>query len=214
MQADCPKQYLQLNGFTILQHTLQRLRDSLPSAQITVAVATDDPYWDQYTYPDNVVRVAGGAERCHSVHNALIALQNQADDEDWVIVHDAARPCVRPEDIQHLLDRVMTHTVGGLLALPVRDTMKRANAAGEIITTVSRDNLWHALTPQVFRYRVLLHALTEALNRTELVTDEAQALEKLGYTPLLVAGQADNIKITHPDDLALAERYLQQQALS
>lgn len=214
MQADCPKQYLQLNGRTILQHTLQRLRDSLPSAQITVAIATDDPYWDQYSYPDKVVRVAGGAERCHSVHNALTALQDQAADDDWVIVHDAARPCVRPEDIQQLLNCVMTHTVGGLLALPVRDTMKRANAAGEIITTVSRDNLWHALTPQVFRYRALLHALTKALDSTELVTDEAQALERLGYAPLLVAGHADNIKITHPDDLALAERYLQQQALS
>jgi 2-C-methyl-D-erythritol 4-phosphate cytidylyltransferase len=128
-----------------------------------------------------------------------------------VLVHDAARPCVRLIDIQKLITTLECHPVGGLLALPVRDTMKRATAQNEIIETVNRTSLWHALTPQMFRLKVLTVALQQVLARGDLVTDESQAVEKLGHHPLLIEGHADNIKITHPQDLELATLYLEQQ---
>ncbi len=155
------------------------------------------------------MRVNGGAERCHSVLNGLQALRQQAQPNDWVLVHDAARPCVRQADIEKLMTQLAEHPVGGLLAVPVRDTMKRADTGREIVETVNRDGLWHALTPQMFRLETLFNALQNVSNRGELVTDEAQAIEKTGQRPVLIEGHADNIKITHPQDLSLAEMYLQ-----
>ncbi|MCK5867358.1 MAG: 2-C-methyl-D-erythritol 4-phosphate cytidylyltransferase, partial [Mycoplasmataceae bacterium] len=131
--------------------------------------------------------------------------------DDWVLVHDAARPCVRQTDIENLIIKLANHSVGGILALPVRDTMKRSNPEAEIVETVEREGLWHALTPQMFRLELLFNALQTVLNNNELVTDEAQAIEKQGFKPLLIAGHADNIKITHPQDLTLAELYLREQ---
>ena len=132
-------------------------------------------------------------------------------DDDWVLVHDAARPCLRRSDIDRLLERLAGHPVGGLLGVPVRDTMKRTDDTGLIERTVTRDNLWHAYTPQMFRFAMLRDALEEALRRKLLVTDEASAMELAGHRPLMVEGHGDNIKITRPEDLALAAFYLAQQ---
>ncbi len=206
----CPKQYLQLQEKTILQHTLERF--NLPIiAGIVVCIADHDNYWDKLNLPMPIIRADGGKERCHSVLNGLQVLQQYAQPNDWVLVHDAARPCVRQTDIETLITKLANHPVGGLLALPVRDTMKRSNSATEIVETVEREGLWHALTPQMFRLELLFNALQTVLNNNDLVTDEAQAIEKQGLKPLLIAGHADNIKITHPQDLTLAELYLREQ---
>jgi 2-C-methyl-D-erythritol 4-phosphate cytidylyltransferase len=154
---------------------------------------------------------AGGAERCDSVQNCLAALLADAEAEDWVLVHDAARPCVRRSDIDRLIAAARQHAVGAILALPARDTMKRADAAGCSIETVERAGLWHAQTPQMFRIGPLRAALADAIGRGRRVTDEAQAMELLGLRPLLVPGPMDNIKITRAEDLELAARILAAQ---
>ncbi len=207
-----PKQYLHLHDKSILQHTLERL--CLPQiAGIVVCLAEDDAYWETLTLPKPIIRVNGGAERCHSVLNGLQALRQRAQPDDWVLVHDAARPCVRQADIEKLMTELAYHPVGGLLAVPVRDTMKRAASNAhqiEIGETINREGLWHALTPQMFRLETLYHALQSVLNKGELVTDDAQAIERFGLHPVLIEGHPDNIKITHPQDLSLAELYLRQ----
>ncbi|MCK5876237.1 MAG: 2-C-methyl-D-erythritol 4-phosphate cytidylyltransferase [Candidatus Marithrix sp.] len=210
MGSECPKQYLQLQGKTILQHTLERF-NLANIAGIVVCIAEHDTYWDELTFPMQVIRANGGKERCHSVLNGLQVLQQYAQPDDWVLVHDAARPCIRQTDIENLITKLVAHPVGGLLGLPVRDTMKRSDAKSEIVATVEREKLWHALTPQMFRLELLFNALQAVLSNNELVTDEAQAVEKQGLKPLLVTGHADNIKITHPQDLVLAELYLREQ---
>lgn len=213
MGAEVPKQYLPLEGRTVLEHTLHRL--SVPPAitEIVVVISENDAHW-HHAHLDNVTKpvktVPGGDERCHSVLNGLQALAEQADENDWVLVHDAARPCVRPNDIDILI-RQCRDDAGGLLAVPVRDTMKQSNQSGFSEHTLDRDQLWHALTPQMFRLGQLQRALTAALNKQQIVTDEAMAMELSGYKPRLVEGHADNIKITRPEDLALAAFYLQQQ---
>ena len=217
-----PKQYLPLQGKPILQHTLERL--SLPRIKgIVVCIAENDSDWQTLTLPETIISVIGGTERCHSVLNGLQALQQHAQPNDWVLVHDAARPCVRPSDIDKLMTQLAEHPVGGLLAIPVRDTMKRVAAFEpmgtgkqevEVVETVNRENLWHALTPQMFRLAALTFALQNVLNQHEIVTDESQAMEKLGHRPVLIEGHADNIKVTLPQDLKLAELYLQQQNYS
>ena len=213
MGTDCPKQYLSLQGKPILQHTLERLAATSMSG-IVVALSATDPYWDALKLDLSVplMRVEGGVERFHSVLNSLHHLQQQAEPDDWVLVHDAARPCVRVEDIQHLMTQLADHAVGGLLALPVRDTMKRSDAANNITETVSREQLWHALTPQMFRLQALTTALETVLTQQQMVTDDAQAMELTGQQPVLIAGHADNIKVTHPQDLQLASLFLTQQA--
>lgn len=215
MGSDCPKQYLPLFDKPILQHTLERLAASSVQG-IVVSVSAEDSYWPQLPVMPKVWRTDGGAERCHSVLNGLryLLAATAAQPEDWVLVHDAARPCVRVEDIHKLMTELATHPVGGLLAMPVRDTMKRADAQGQVIDTVCRQSLWHALTPQMFRLQILHDALDTLLSRGELVTDEAQAMELHAYQPILIAGHPDNIKITHPQDLALAALFLQQQAVT
>lgn len=213
MGGHCPKQYLMLQGKTVLQHTLERLA-SLPLAGIVICLAENDPYWEQLSLnlPVPLIRAIGGTERCHSVLNGLKTLKSQAVATDWVLVHDAARPCVRVADMQKLMDQLADHPVGGLLAIPVRDTMKRTKAGTTSVQeTVNRTDLWHALTPQMFRLQPLMTALEMALARGAVVTDDAQAMEQQGLQPILVEGHADNIKITHPQDLQLAELFLTQQ---
>lgn len=210
MGADRPKQYLPLLGKTVLEQTLEKL-SALPLAGLVVVLGEEDDYWPELGWESRVIRAPGGAERCHSVLNALDALSKRAAADDWILVHDAARPCVRVDDVRKLMAELAQHPVGGLLGLPVRDTMKRADAQGGVLETVSREGLWHALTPQLFRYASLRAGLQQALATGELVTDEAQAIERLGLRPRLVAGHADNIKITHPQDLVLAERFLSRQ---
>ncbi len=197
----------------MLQHTLERLA-SLPLAGIVICLAENDPYWEQLSLnlPVPLIRAVGGAERCHSVLNGLKVLKSQAVATDWVLVHDAARPCVRVADMQKLMTQLADHPVGGLLALPVRDTMKRTEAGTTSVQeTVNRTDLWHALTPQMFRLQPLMTALEMALARGAVVTDDAQAMEQQGLQPILIESHADNIKITHPQDLQLAELFLTQQ---
>jgi 2-C-methyl-D-erythritol 4-phosphate cytidylyltransferase len=213
MGGVCPKQYLMLQGKTVLQHTLTRLA-SLPLAGIVVCVAENDPYWATLTldFAVPILQVPGGAERCHSVLNGLNALALRANSRDWVLVHDAARPCVRVADMQKLMRELAEHPVGGLLAMPVRDTMKRASPGDTTVCdTVNRTDLWHALTPQMFRLGALTHALQAQLRQGETVTDDAQAMERQGAHPVLIESHADNIKITHPQDLYLADLFLTQQ---
>ena len=209
--GNLPKQYLPLAGRTVIQCTLDRL-SQLPVEAIVVPVAPDDERAAALTYRDPALLrfVTGGAERAESVLAGLLAIADQADDSDWVLVHDVARPCVRLADIEHLLRQVESHPAGGLLGNRVRDTMKRAQG-DEVAATVPRDHLWHALTPQVFRYGLLRSALSAARIAGVTVTDEAQAVEHLGEHPLLVEGARDNLKITWPEDLQMAEAFLRLQ---
>ncbi len=216
MVADRPKQYLQLAGRMVLEHSVSCFSLHPMVGGIVVAVALDDAYWPELELHSSIPLhcVAGGEERAQSVLNALNFLaaltQNEAHDP-WVLVHDAARPCVRREDIDLLLARLHDDPVGGLLAVPVRDTMKRAEEDGHVVCTESRVGLWHALTPQMFRLERLQSSLQRALEQGVSVTDEASAIEFAGYFPRLIEGHADNIKITRPEDLALAEFLLQQR---
>lgn len=229
MGSDIPKQYLPLGDSTVLQKTLLKLQKIKQLEAVVLCLSSEDEWWaglsDNYCSDEGqaVIIAAGGKERSDSVLSGLEALAGQASENDWVLVHDVARPCVRVNDIQALIEQASQHEVGGLLAMPVRDTMKRAVvveggrdrgevAVAEVQGTVCRENLWHALTPQMFRYGDLMRAMTDALNVNHPITDEASALERLGKQPLLVEGHPDNIKITHPEDLALAALFLKQQA--
>jgi 2-C-methyl-D-erythritol 4-phosphate cytidylyltransferase len=210
MQSDLPKQYLQLNGKTVIEHTLDAFCENKKIKGIIVAVSKQDTWWKSLAISSHskIKTTLGGAERCHSVLNCLQFLAEKAASDDWVLVHDAARPCITSVEIDHLINKLVDHPVGGLLALPVRDTMKRAGKDNIVSETVDREGLWHALTPQMFRLSDLTHALQQSIEKNQMVTDESQAMEKMGLKPLLVEGQAGNIKITRKDDLALAELYL------
>jgi 2-C-methyl-D-erythritol 4-phosphate cytidylyltransferase len=213
MQSDIPKQYLPLHDATVLEHTLNRLLSVDAVSGLVISLQLHDKYWDDIRISsDKPVFVAkGGAERSDSVSNALDALIDvDGFDEarDWVLVHDAVRPCVRTADIELLIKEVDANEAGGLLALPVRDTMKRQGAETTVQGTVDRAGLWHALTPQLFPYRVLRDALSKATQQSIVITDESSAVEHAGLCPLLVQGHEDNIKITRPGDLRLAELYL------
>ncbi|KZX62508.1 2-C-methyl-D-erythritol 4-phosphate cytidylyltransferase [Vibrio sp. HI00D65] len=210
MKADRPKQYLTINGKTILEHTVEKLLAHPQVSQIVVAISDDDPYYPELPLTQNlqVIRVVGGSERADSVLSALDYIEKQQLG-GWVMVHDAARPCVQLSDIDKLISTAMSHDVGAILAAPVRDTMKRG-AQGQIDHTVERADLWHALTPQMFRAEPLWNVLSEALQQGVSITDEASAFEWKGFSPALVAGRSDNFKITQPEDLALAEFYLSQ----
>ncbi len=213
MAAECPKQYLMLNGRAVLQHSLEALL-VLPALRgIAVAIAEHDSQW--LTLPAasdaRVRRAKGGAARSDSVLSGLDALTDVADDQDWVLVHDAARPCLALSDLQGLIDALADDDIGGLLALPVADTVKRADVDGRVQRTVDRAGLWLAQTPQMFRFKALRDALIGARDAGVSVTDEASAIEWAGYQPKLVPGSANNIKITLPADLVLAQRHLAAQ---
>jgi 2-C-methyl-D-erythritol 4-phosphate cytidylyltransferase len=213
MAAEIPKQYLSLRGRTIIEHTLERFLSHPRIDGIVVSVAADDPTWPTLHVAGRprILRADGGAERCHSVLNALKLLVSAGHGGDWALVHDAARPCLRTGDIDMMIDALSDDPVGGILAVPVRDTMKRAGGTQRITATVDRSGLWHALTPQMFRIGPLATAIEGALDSGVKVTDEAQAMELIGQAPKLLEGHADNIKITRPQDLELAELYLRYQ---
>jgi 2-C-methyl-D-erythritol 4-phosphate cytidylyltransferase len=213
MRTDRPKQYLPLLGRPILLHTLERLGRYPRLRGLVVGIAADDAYWPTLTVdiPNLLTAYIGGAERAETVLNGLRALEPYASPDDWVLVHDAARPCLRHSDIDALLADVAGHADGGLLAVPLGDTVKRADHNGCSEETVSRTGLWRALTPQVFRLAALRAALEAALAEGLEITDEASAMEFSGARPRLVPGRADNIKITLPEDLALAELFLREQ---
>ncbi|MGR8930947.1 MAG: 2-C-methyl-D-erythritol 4-phosphate cytidylyltransferase [Gammaproteobacteria bacterium] len=212
MQADRPKQYLPLAGKTVIEHTLSRLLDSGAFRAVSVAISVEDPYWPELSISrhPNIITAPGGKERADSVLSALKALEGKASDDDWVLVHDAARPCLTSGDIQLQISTLKNDAVGGILALSSHDTLKHVD--GDTVTaTIDRKHVWRALTPQMFKYGML----RDALQQTEgnpAVTDEASALELLGFKPKIVEGRPDNIKITRPEDLALAQFYMEQQA--
>ncbi|MGM0521041.1 MAG: 2-C-methyl-D-erythritol 4-phosphate cytidylyltransferase [Pseudomonadota bacterium] len=210
MGAALPKQYLTLAGAPILAVTLARLYAALPHARLVLCLDEKDHWFDPAWVPfARWQRVSGGAERMDSVLNALQAIDAAAD--DVVLVHDVARPCVSTADVCALEQAAKQHAGGALLGMPVADTMKRESSVGTSARTEPRDGLWHALTPQGFRYALLCQALVHAREHGTLVTDEASAVEALGHMPKLVSGRRDNLKVTHPDDLALAAAILVAQ---
>ena len=211
MQSDKPKQYLELAGKTVIEQTLFRLLEAKVFSGIAVAISVEDPYWpelDISKHPD-VLTAPGGKERADSVLSGLRMLSPKATDRDWVLVHDAARPCITRSDIHLLINQLQTDEVGGILALSSHDTLKNV-LDNNILGTLDRRHIWRALTPQMFRYGMLKTALEESVGNPA-VTDEASALELKGLQPKIVEGRPDNIKITRPEDLALAQFYLEQQ---
>ncbi len=216
MQADRPKQYLPLLNKTVIEHTLSCFSQHKAVAGIVISLHPDDPYWDELNIdlPMAHYVAKGGKERSDSVLNALQLLQNelQIAADTWVMVHDAARPCLLEADIDKLISTCLQgDAVGGILAKKASDTMKRSKKNNSILQTEDRENLWHALTPQMFRLKELSDALQNALLQNAVITDEASALEYSGKSPLLVEASGSNIKITHPDDLALAEFLLKNE---
>ncbi len=208
MQSAVPKQYLKIHQRFVLDITLSRLLASADFAGCVVPLHPEDRWWpatDAAADP-RIETCPGGQERADSVLSALQSLQGRAQDDDWVLVHDAARPCLHPDDLARLLGEVADHPVGGLLAAPVADTLKQAGdgAPPEVSATVDRSRLWRALTPQMFRFGALTRALRHCLDQGCAVTDESSAMEISGKMPVLVEGRPDNIKITVPSDLALA----------
>lgn len=210
MRSDVPKQYLKIHGKSILEYSLECFCNHPRITGVVTAIAENDSYWNELTVAkhDKVMTITGGTERFNSVLNGLRYLSSHADENDWVLVHDAVRPCLKSEDIDNLIEELGDHPVGGLLAFPVRDTMKRSNEKREVLETVDREGLWHALTPQMFRFGMLLKAIEKTVRDRSMVTDEAQAMELCGNRPVLVRGRPENIKITHKDDLPLAELFL------
>ena len=212
MGAAIPKQYLPLAGRPVLAHTLSTFLTPPRIAGLVVVISAEDEYWPQVAAQlpqDKPCLVTnGGAERSASVLNGLQALTTIAQLEDWVLVHDAARPCLRASDLELLISTLANDPLGGLLAVPVSDTLKQADARERVMATADRSTLWRALTPQMFRLGALLAALRQAQAKGLSITDEAMAVEASGGAPRLVEGRADNLKITKPEDLALAEFYL------
>lgn len=212
MGGDTPKQYLPVNGKPLIQHTLEQM-SSLGARELLLVVSGEDQRYKHVPQTEACTIVRGGASRADSVLNALRELN--VSDDAWIMVHDGARPCVRREDVLRLIEVVGEDDVGGLLAVPVADTVKRAESNGmnapRVAATVDRGSLWLAQTPQLFRYGLLRTALEEARERGMEVTDEASAVERLGHRPLLVKGHKDNIKVTTPEDLILAGRYLEER---
>ena len=204
MAADRPKQYLQLGGQTLLEHSLDCFLDHPSLKGVVVSIADEDPYWPglRCALDARVQRAAGGEQRADSVLNALLLLHAQgAADSDWVLVHDAARPNLARSDLDRLLGELADDPVGGLLAVPARDTLKRADGNGRVSATVDRSVIWQAYTPQMFRLGALHRALADSLVADVVITDEASAMEWAGQAPRLIEGRSDNIKVTRPEDL-------------
>ncbi|MBV6288995.1 2-C-methyl-D-erythritol 4-phosphate cytidylyltransferase [Pseudomonas aegrilactucae] len=204
MAADRPKQYLQLGGRTILEHSLDCFLGHPCLKGVVVSIAAHDPYWPGLACAGDarIQRAAGGRERADSVLNALLLLHAQgAADGDWVLVHDAARPNLARADLDRLLSELADDPVGGLLAVPARDTLKRADANGRVSATIDRSTVWQAYTPQMFRLGALHRALADSLVAGVAITDEASAIEWSGQAPRLIEGRNDNIKVTRPEDL-------------
>lgn len=208
MGGELPKQYRLLAGRPLIRHALDTLCASPRIQRVFVVLGEQDEAWGRFDWAPLGAKLSvlrcGGPTRAGSVLNGLQAISAVAKADDWVLVHDAARPCLSMAQLDGLIEAVGDDEVGGVLAVPVADTLKRAGPDGRIEATVPREELWQAQTPQMFRYG-LLH---EALTRSRIVTDEAGAVEALGRRPLLVASDTSNLKVTFPSDLALAEKIL------
>jgi len=212
MGNELPKQYLTLAGKPMIYHAFRRLCGSLRLSAVFVVLAPGDDEWLQHDWSEFstklVVLECGGATRAESVLNGLRAAVKASSigDDDWVLVHDAARPCLSENQLDRLMDELANDEVGGLLAVPVADTLKRSGADGRVERTEPREKLWQAQTPQMFRYKLLVEALSMAGGT--VMTDDAAAIEALGLHPKLVLSDSRNLKVTYPQDLALAELIL------
>lgn len=210
LAAEKPKQYLTLAGATLLHHAVASLLGDARIEQVFVVLAPGDVEFrthDWSAFGDRLVPLyCGGEARAASVYNGLLAINDAVAADDWILVHDAARPCLSALALDRLIASVTADDTGGLLAIPLADTVKRSDAGGRVAVTEPRDGLWRAQTPQMFRYRLLLEALHGAPLAS--VTDEASAVERLGLKPLLVTGEACNLKVTFAEDLELAELLL------
>jgi len=213
MQADRPKQYIDLAGVSVIKRSIEVLFSLNKIEGVVVAIAASDRWWAEVNFDDSeivkkIMVVEGGAERSDSVLSALDLLAERASDDDWVLVHDAARPCLRADDLASIVSQLWDHPVGGILAAPLSDTIKRSDDKDEIVETVERSGLWRALTPQMFRLGLLRRALLQSKKDGVAVTDDAQAIERLGLRPKLVKGDAGNMKITNPGDILVAEEII------
>ena len=236
MASDIPKQYLPILGKTILEYTVERLLEVSAVAGVLVCVARNDKYWNDLAISKHpsVQSVQGGTERMHSVYNALNYLQKELlqkemlqeespqnkklrteisseQESPFVLVHDAVRPCVKRADIEHLMNELVQDEVGGLLATPAVDTLKKVNEQGRVVETLPRDNCWRAQTPQMFRLNLLQKSIELQLGREQIASDESGAMEAAGYSVKVIEGSQENIKLTLPSDLALIESILKAQ---
>jgi 2-C-methyl-D-erythritol 4-phosphate cytidylyltransferase len=218
MGSTIPKQYLTIDGVPLILHALRRLSAVSEIQIIIVVIHSEDNQWAKLQksigeeFKNRIITVRGGDERYQSVLNGLTAVAEFADKDDWVLVHDAVRPCVRTSDIESLISKVSLHPVGGLLGSAVDNTLKKVGADLTVIETVDRESYWNALTPQMFRFAQLKASIEAVLASGEQVTDEAAAMEVAGFKPIMIAGSKDNIKITVESDLLLASQILKNQA--
>ena len=215
MGASMPKQYAQLAGKPMLQHVMETFSTSSLISHTFVVVSANDAYIsDLPVLPRTTILKCGGATRQASVTNGLLAMSSETEDDDWILVHDAARPGLTHDLLDKLIAFVKDDAVGGLLALPMVDTIKRSDGHGRAEMTVERSALWSAQTPQMFRHAQLLQALQQAQQQAKQITDEASAIEAMGHRPKLVEGGARNFKVTLPQDLLLAELIFKDQGMS
>ena len=208
MQSETPKQYLTFQGKTVIEHCLDRLLSHPEIDGAVVVLRDDDEYWEMIAYAAEkpLFTTTGGRQRHDSVYSGLTTLQYRFGNDAIALVHDAVRPLVNHRDLSNVIAAARQHTAGAILAAPVTDTLKRQGTSMEISATLSRDGLWRALTPQVFHLQPLLNALKQVIDKNLSITDDAEAVELMGHAPRLVAGEADNFKITSPGDLSLAEK--------
>ena len=209
MGSSTPKQYHSICGTPVLIHSINRLLEIPEIEHLVVVLHPKDQYWPAFNFSnERVSTVTGGEERVNSVINGLQSLSGQANNSDWILVHDAVRPCVTQSDIKNLMSQLKESKVGGLLGAPIDNTVKQLSDDNEIELTVDRSQLWSALTPQMFRFDLLKRSLSNAVSINLNVTDEASAIEAMGFKPIIVPGDKSNIKITHDSDLELARYYL------
>lgn len=202
MKANKPKQYLMLGNKTILEHTINCFIEHPQLKGLIICLAEHDGYWPTLQIQHPLIhQTLGGKERAHTVLAGLESLQNKANANDWILVHDAARPNLQRADLDRLLTSVKDDPIGGILATPAKDTLKQIDQNGRIQSTLDRSSIWQALTPQMFHYQSLLQALRLAISQHHTITDEASAMELSGFFPRLIEGRADNIKVTNPEDI-------------
>ena len=208
--GDVLKQYLPICGKAVLAHAIRSFQFHHSIDGITVVISEDDHWFESAlgSLTAAVETAPGGYTRAESVRNGLRSISERHPETRWVLVHDAARPCLPPDCLAQLLEQGMQHKDGAILAVPVGDTLKRADEKREIITTVDRESLWSAQTPQLFRIAELSRAMDAAIAANHELTDEASAMELAGASPKLVMGSAANVKITHPGDIKIAEAWL------
>ncbi|MCZ6579371.1 MAG: 2-C-methyl-D-erythritol 4-phosphate cytidylyltransferase [Gammaproteobacteria bacterium] len=213
MQGQKPKQYLPLDGKTIIEHTLDRLLSFDGIDGVVLVLRPDDRDWQTINYQSEkpLITTSGGELRQHSVFNGLLKLLEQKFDDPYAMVHDAVRPLVCHADLRKLIEAAIDHSAGALLALPITDTLKHQDQDSNIDRTVPRAGLWRAFTPQLFKAKLLHRALEQVIENDREVTDDASAIESLGLRPRLVECNAENIKITWPEDLSLATQILRRQ---